>query len=75
MLHWVYSLDLKCICINPTSGLEATAKLMFVKDFNMLWGFAASVPSDGGVVWGKLCLWEVPKGLNVGEESRRVDLY
>lgn len=48
---------------------------MFVKDFNMLWGFAASIPSDGGVVWGKLCLWEVPKGLNVGEESRCVDLY
>lgn len=48
---------------------------MFVKGLNMLWGFGASIPSDGGVVWGKLCFWEVPKGLNVGEEPRCVDLY
>lgn len=31
-----FSLDLKCIYINPTPVLKATAKLMFAKDFSML---------------------------------------
>lgn len=70
-----FSLDLKCIYINPTPILKAIANLMFVKDFIMLWGFGPSLASDWGNAWSKLCLWEIPRGLNMGEELRCVDTY